>query len=237
MYDWEDDDMTVRGEYGTTTARFDEDWAEGEWRPRRAAWGGVLRDNPVPAAIAAASIGYMLWTRRSGMASDDMDTWSADGVSGSGTTAAVADKAREMRRQAREAASNVGEQVSGTVREAQAKAGDVSRKVSERWSSARAQTSSHLDRWLQENPMAVGVAAMAAGAVIGLSVPRSRVEDRTMGATRDALVDRASESAQHLTTQVRDKVQEVAGDDTGAPERTPPAGRAPSSPGAMGAGM
>ncbi|BCS33741.1 hypothetical protein TBR22_A29680 [Luteitalea sp. TBR-22] len=236
MYDWDDDDMMVRGEYGTT-ARRDQDGDA--WRDRRGAWGGMLRENPVPAAIAAASIGYMLWTRRSGMVSDDMSTWSADGDSyAGGTTAAVADKAREMRRQARETASSVGEQVSETVRDAQAKAGEVSRAVSRRWDTARVQTSTQFERWMQENPMAVGVAALAAGAVLGLSVPRSRVEDRTLGATRDALVDKASESAQQLTSQVREKVQEMAdkatSEDAGA---TPAPGASSSSIGAMGAGM
>ena len=97
-----------------------------------------------------------------------------------------------------------------TVRLARRRAGQVSR-----------QTSSQFDHWMQENPLAVGVAAMAAGAVVALTMPRTRTENQVMGGSRDALIDRASDSAQQLKEQVREKVQEVADDLTSASSTTP----------------
>ena len=87
------------------------------------------------------------------------------------------------------------------MRSARARAGQVSRH-----------TSTQFDHWMQENPLAVGVAAMAAGAVVGLDVPGDPCREPVMGASRDALMERASDSAQQLKEQVREKVQEVAGD-------------------------
>ncbi len=42
-----------------------------------------------------------------------------------------------------------------------------------------------VDDWVHENPLAAGVIALAVGAAIGLSVPRTEIEDRAMGEARD----------------------------------------------------
>lgn len=239
MYEW-DDDTTGTRDYASIDLRADQDRDRGRWQDD-GGWLRMFRDNPVPASIAAASIGYMLWSRRS-TAAYDFDRSPAyagydddDTYGGASTTERVGDAARDMGRQAREKASALGnqvsdtasalghqvtekasalghqvsekasaigqqvtEQVSGTVRSARARAGQVTRD-----------TSTQFDRWMQTNPLAVGIAAVAAGAVVGLTVPVSSVENRTMGASRDALMERASDSAQQLKDQVREKVQEV----------------------------
>jgi ElaB/YqjD/DUF883 family membrane-anchored ribosome-binding protein len=64
-----------------------------------------------------------------------------------------------------------------------------------------------VERWLRENPLTVGTVALAAGAAIGLGLPRTRTEDAWMGEARDTLVERAQETAQ----QAVEKVGEVAG--------------------------
>jgi ElaB/YqjD/DUF883 family membrane-anchored ribosome-binding protein len=215
MYDWDDANVT----YERDMMSLDIDSDDGSTR-RRSAWMGgtpgwarVLREHPVPASIAAACIGYLLWNRRA--ATDDYMTPSeARAYTGAtpGTTARVADTAKEMTRLARERAAGMGEQMSESVRHAQERATEVTHDVQRRIRSAGARTTSQLERWLHDNPMAVGIAALAAGAVVGLAVPRSRTEDSYLGSSRDALVDRASDTAQQLKEQVRDKVQEVAHD-------------------------
>jgi ElaB/YqjD/DUF883 family membrane-anchored ribosome-binding protein len=260
MYNWDDDPMSTSG-YRRDQASLDynDDRNGGRWQD--GGWMRVLRDNPLPASIAAASIGYMLWNRRSSVMADDYRVRSEayagyddEDIYGAPTTERVSDAARDLGRQAREKATALGEQareratalgeqarekasalgeqardkasalgetarekasalseqVSGTVRSARLRAGQVSR-----------QTSTQFDHWLQENPLAVGIAAVAAGAVVGLTMPRTRAENQVMGASRDALIDRASDSAQQLKDQVRDKVQEVADDLTSTTSSTP----------------
>ena len=169
----------------------------------------VLRDNPLPASIAAASISYMLWSRRSVVMSDDYAPCARptadydDDPYGASTTERVSDAARDMGRQAREKAteighmagekasalgqkasekaSELGQQLTGTVRSARARAGRMTRD-----------TSTEFDHWMQENPLAVGVAAIAAGAVVGLTFPVTRAENRAMGA-----VARRTDGARH----------------------------------------
>ena len=215
MYDWDDADATYDRDYATLD--LEANALQGEDRPWTTAtrgWTSIFRDNPLPASIAAASIGYMLWNSRS--AAGDSGTVGARSTYRSGEDwnessigSSVSETARDVRRQARETAHAIGEQVGDTVRSAQARASEVSQDVTRRVRRVRYQTSSQFERWMDENPVAVGVAALAAGAAVGLSVRRTRTEDHVMGASRDALIDKASDQAQYLKEQVKDKVQAV----------------------------
>lgn len=49
----------------------------------------------------------------------------------------------------------------------------------------------NLDRWMHENPLTVGVAAFALGAIAGLSLPVTETEHRTLGVARDSLMQQA----------------------------------------------
>jgi ElaB/YqjD/DUF883 family membrane-anchored ribosome-binding protein len=243
MYNWDDDTMRSR-EYSTGTRDYTLDIhadapARGRWEGD-GGWLRVLRDNPLPASIAAASIGYMLWSRRSAVVSDEyVDMRSTygddydDGVYGASASERASDTARDMGRQARDKANEIGHmasqkasalghKASETASELGHKASELGHQLTDTVRSARARarqvsrdSSTQFDRWMQENPLAVGVAAMAAGAVVGLTVPATHAENRAMGASRDALVDRAADSAQQLKEQVREKVQETVQEVTG----------------------
>lgn len=52
---------------------------------------------------------------------------------------------------------------------------------------------------LHDNPLALGAAAVAVGALIGYALPSTRGEDRLMGAARDGLLHRAEEVASDAT--------------------------------------
>jgi hypothetical protein len=60
----------------------------------------------------------------------------------------------------------------------------------------------------QKNPLALGAAGLAVGALIGLAVPESQAEHRLMGGLRDAALDQAGETAQ----QALNKVSHVTGE-------------------------
>ena len=48
-----------------------------------------------------------------------------------------------------------------------------------------------VDRWMHENPLTVGVAAFALGAIAGLSMPVTETEHRTLGVARESLMEQA----------------------------------------------
>jgi ElaB/YqjD/DUF883 family membrane-anchored ribosome-binding protein len=67
------------------------------------------------------------------------------------------------------------------------------------------------ERMFEENPLAVGAAAIAVGAMVGLALPRTEREDELMGSARDRLVQQAEE----LATNAVDKASDVAKDELG----------------------
>lgn len=52
----------------------------------------------------------------------------------------------------------------------------------------------NFDRWMRENPLTVGIAFFALGAVAGLSIPVTETEHRTLGAARQTLMDKAGQA-------------------------------------------
>lgn len=66
------------------------------------------------------------------------------------------------------------------------------------------------DHYINENPLAVGAAAFAIGAVVGLAIPSTRYEGELMGETRDELLRKAQDKGSMLLDKTRNLVDEAA---------------------------
>jgi hypothetical protein len=70
---------------------------------------------------------------------------------------------------------------------------------------------------LHDNPMALGIAALAAGAVVGAALPRTHVENEYMGETRDQLLESArtmaTDSVESAKSVAKETITKVAGGD------------------------
>ena len=64
---------------------------------------------------------------------------------------------------------------------------------------------------LEENPLALGAAALAVGAVIGYALPRTHVEDVLMGDARDAVIQRAGTVTNDVASGVGTFAEKTAG--------------------------
>ena len=64
-----------------------------------------------------------------------------------------------------------------------------------------------LQRMVNENPLAVGAAAVAVGAAVGLALPRTRVEHEYMGEASEKLVDKAQQVARDAMDKVKSATQ------------------------------
>jgi ElaB/YqjD/DUF883 family membrane-anchored ribosome-binding protein len=121
----------------------------------------------------------------------------------------VADTARAATERATSAVSSA----TASVRDAASSAADTTRQQLDYvGSQVRQGTRVASDRFssmLQENPMALGVAAVAAGAIVGLTLPTTRVEGEYMGEARDRLVDQAKSAAQEAVGKVQHVAQEA----------------------------
>jgi hypothetical protein len=64
-----------------------------------------------------------------------------------------------------------------------------------------------LEHLVYQNPLAVGAAAVAVGAAVGLALPRTRIEKEYMGEASEKLVDRAQQVARDAMDKVKTAAQ------------------------------
>lgn len=168
-----------------------------------------VRDHPVQVALLAAGVTWLMtrnnhpeWRRSPAVYDGNADAY--------GDRHRIRDAAAEYGAQAKDRAREVTEQVQGAARVATDQVQGAARVATDRVQQRWQQAGSSIERWVSQNPLAVGAAAIAAGAAIGLSVPGTSIEDRTFGETRDSVVERAGEAAQGLRQTVTEKIQTVA---------------------------
>ncbi|HJU74043.1 MAG TPA: DUF3618 domain-containing protein [Gemmatimonadaceae bacterium] len=182
----------------------------------------VITENPIPAAMVAAGIGWMLMNRRkepvrrrytSEYLREDDDVSTRPNVaqralSGAAATAEdIASGAQGMARDVAEKAQNVAQDVG---QKAQDVAQDVTQKAktaTHRVADRTRATAHRLEDRYDENPIALGAFAVAAGLAIGLAFPSSRKEAELMGSARDQLVDKAKEQLTETTEKVEQVVE------------------------------
>ena len=90
-------------------------------------------------------------------------------------------------------------------------AGILGLKAKEKTVEGLEATKERFDRGVQENPLAVGLGFLAAGLLAGFAVPRTRAENRLMGASRDRLVDQAEHSAEAVLHQAKQSAARAMG--------------------------
>lgn len=145
----------------------------------------------------------------------------AEAVGYSGDNRSLRDRAGEYVSSARETVGEYASSARDTVgsyassaREAvgdyASSARDSARSAAIRARSAASNAAGSANDWANANPMAAGAIALAIGAAIGASVPRTDFEDGTIGETRDRAWERASQVAQNLKENVTQKVSTAA---------------------------
>lgn len=138
---------------------------------------------------------------------------------------AVADSARQLADSARERVGALAERANQSVDAARVRvtdgavqlgqqASELSHEARERLHRAQMRTRDFAD----ENPLAVGAIAIAAGVGVGLLLPATQPENRLMGDTRDRLVgdargliQEARETGSRVGQSAREAAQELRG--------------------------
>jgi ElaB/YqjD/DUF883 family membrane-anchored ribosome-binding protein len=189
----------------------------------------TIRENPLPAAMAAAGIGWLLIsnrdqrpaTRRFTNGEPDEFAIPDESYGESGVRARVrnvaenvADKASDLTERAQDATQRAVQRAKETgdrVVERTKEAGDrISSKADETMYRVRQTartTARRVENQYEESPMAMGAVALAIGLAVGLSVPGTRKETELMGDARDRLVDKTRERIADTTDKVERVVQ------------------------------
>jgi ElaB/YqjD/DUF883 family membrane-anchored ribosome-binding protein len=130
------------------------------------------------------------------------------------TVGGYAASARQTVSEAAEAARcqalKASERVSGAAYAASERVSSAAQTASVRAQETWRTTSTSVDNWVHEYPLAAGAIAVAVGAAIGLSVPGTEIENRTLGEKRDQALERAKIAARQVKENVTQKVQNVA---------------------------
>jgi len=191
----------------------------------------TIRENPIPAAMAAVGIGWLVTHRSSGSSTSgwsSADSWrgqrdwaygndggryAGSGYSGSGytgysgsgygTTGDGGSTGQGLTDSLQQRAGDVGDQL-------QQRAGDVGDAlgtVPSRIGTTAEGAMGSFQRLLDESPLAVGAAAVAAGAAIGMALPPSRFEQDTLGTGAQKLIGTAEQSVTDALQQARSETE------------------------------
>ena len=196
---------------------------------------GTIEQNPLPAALAAIGLGWLYLKRPKGAAQSSAPTaypaYPAylayrDGQAGRPT---VGDAAGSAAGAVGDAMNTVGEALGSAAGTVGNTVGSAAGAVGETVGGAAAGTQdaaqglvgevqhqaqrlgSGFQTLAQENPLAVGVAGVAVGSLIGLLVPETQGERQLMGGARDTLLDKAAGTAQETMDKVGSVAQKAEG--------------------------
>lgn len=125
-------------------------------------------------------------------------------------TGSVSNAAGSAYESAANAANSAYESAANTVNSAMTNARDMANRAYEKAGEYGNVAYDTYDQYLNENPLAVGAAAFALGAVVGLAIPSTRYEGELLGETRDELLRKAQDKGSMLLDKTRHIVDEAA---------------------------
>jgi ElaB/YqjD/DUF883 family membrane-anchored ribosome-binding protein len=167
----------------------------------------TMRRNPLPTAMAAIGIGWLLMNRSDGRgsyrsSSGRNDTWRDSERYGYGAYGdydrqrGVTDRAGatidQVGRKAGQVADDVRSTVGSTVGQLPDQVGSTAREVG--WNA---------ERLVQDNPLALGAAACAVGAAIAMALPETEVERNVLGGPAGTAIDKAQQAASDAVQQLQ----------------------------------
>ena len=180
----------------------------------------IIRQNPIPAALIAAGIGW-LWMERGSAPSSQHYHYGGSGYGRpDASRGGVMDTAGHMMGQAQQMASHQAQQVTsqaqGIASQAQHMAGDLAGQAQETAGQFLGQAQSTAGQMqdltrstvsgMSAEPLVIGTVGAVLGAVAALLLPETEQENQLMGDAKAQLVGRAQEAA----SQTVEKAQRVA---------------------------
>jgi len=194
----------VGGKRSTSSNQYDWSGGRDEYAPRRAQNSAPEYEDRYRSRVGTYT-GSTNWADRT-------DAWDAEeGTNGHN---------RPIREQVQDAAGQVADQIANTTQRAREQIGEFSSQVTDKAQDLSQQTRHQIGELttqtqqqahhlLEENPLALGAAALALGAFIGLLLPTTRRENEMVGPYRDQVVEKAQAVAGTVAQRVQEVVQEV----------------------------
>lgn len=190
----------------------------------------TIRENPVPAALVAVGLGWLLMSGGSSrrvrrerrlVTGYDQDYRYAYERNRSRGVRRALEKAEarvaDVGQKAKEGASHLADEAGAVVHDVGERAAHLAndaamtgRRVIRDASTSARRYEASLESTMRDNPLVVGAIAVAVGAAIGLALPSTEKEDELLGEAKDRLLEGAKSVAGEALHQVEAKVDEIA---------------------------
>ncbi|HYJ91256.1 MAG TPA: DUF3618 domain-containing protein [Pyrinomonadaceae bacterium] len=179
----------------------------------------TARENPLPLILIGLGAGLLAYNSYSGRGRarrriPDMQQRFAEQQnlesSQPGVLSSAQDKLSGVTDKVTNAASSAYEGVSNAMGSAYSSARDAANQAYSKAGEFGSMASDTYDRYLQENPLVLGAAAFAVGAVVGLAIPSTNYEGELMGETRDEFLRKAQNAGSTMLDKTKHLVDEAA---------------------------
>lgn len=200
---------------------------------------GTIRENPVPAALAAVGIGWLAlrlrdqqYSQRHGLGARGAPRrrYPYDAATGSGRYgvrepygvgagygeessadggSGIGERGREIGSQAQRTANNVTDQAQRAAQDVTGQAQETLQDVQWRTQEHARNAQRQLDRTLDENPLALGALAVGVGAAVALAIPETEQERQIMGEQRDKLLSEVEGAASRALGEAEQGARET----------------------------
>lgn len=201
--------------------------------------GESVKQNPLPVALIAAGVGWMMLGGHQYRSNGDseptdwddhhdrfgepyvglaerhptyagFDAPGADTTSASGAASDLGDRLKDTARDAKDSLGALGDETRERIADAGSDAADRARHLRERARQRSRRVKQSVLQTINEQPLILGAIGLAIGAALGAAVPPSEVEDRLMGETRDEALRRAEEVGREQAEKARDAAATIA---------------------------
>lgn len=197
----------------------------------------TIRDNPMPAALAGFGLAWLFASGSNNNNRQNTRYGSPypqnpprnyayqarAGWEQSSTQSALNDaqrtaqqKANQLQNKAQRAANQAQNQAQDAVENVQESAQQLADQAQQQWNQAQyeaemraRQAQRTFYNQVEENPLLVGALAMGAGALIGMSLPTTQLENQYLGEYSDSAMEQVQETASQLTTQAKEAALQV----------------------------
>jgi ElaB/YqjD/DUF883 family membrane-anchored ribosome-binding protein len=180
----------------------------------------MIKANPVPTLLTCAGLTWLMMGPRHSTPPVLTDRYyfdsEPDGLGRSNAdkikdkAAFLADKARHtgqtLKSKTENATASLREHAADTEQSLKAKAARAKQAASKTAAKAR----NNFDYLLEEQPLALGAIGIAIGALLGASLPRTEMEDKSLGKTSDQVKSRGADLAAKAYTTATEKGEELA---------------------------
>jgi hypothetical protein len=122
----------------------------------------------------------------------------------------ASESARHYRDSTTASMRGLGHRTSESMHHAAESMRHLGRDLSERTQYGYAVSRERFQHALEDKPLALGVAALAAGLLAGFALPHTRMEDRRLGPTSDRLKDEARRRGREVMEEGREAVSHLA---------------------------